>query len=103
MTDILYPTAWVDELPFLLAPQEQTAWAVANNVNFLASGYHDPEIMGENWGVCHQNFWDPNMFQLLGVASIPQMDLWTTHMTVQVDLELSLQKYPSTILNHSQY
>ena len=56
MTDILYPTAWVDELPFLLAPQEQTAWAVANNVNFLASGYHDPEIMGENWGVCDQNF-----------------------------------------------
>ena len=56
MTDILYPTAWVDELPFLLAPQEQTAWAVANNVNFLASGYHDPDNMGDIEVVCLQNF-----------------------------------------------
>ena len=48
VTDILYPTAWVDELPFLLAPQEQNAWAVTNNVNFLASGYHAPDKMGEN-------------------------------------------------------
>ena len=49
MTDILYPTAWVDELPYLLAPQVQMAWAVTNDVNFLASGHHYPDKLGENY------------------------------------------------------
>eukprot|EP00092_Neocalanus_flemingeri_P008797 GFUD01009470.1.p1 GENE.GFUD01009470.1~~GFUD01009470.1.p1 ORF type:complete len:507 (+),score=151.05 GFUD01009470.1:145-1665(+) len=44
ITDIVYPTAWVDELPYMLAPQEQTGWAVGMGVNFLASGYHGPGI-----------------------------------------------------------
>ena len=37
ITDIVYPTAWYDEYPFLLAPQEQSDWAVGMGVNFLAS------------------------------------------------------------------
>ena len=29
-------------MPFMTAPQQQNAWAVGNNVNFLASNYHEP-------------------------------------------------------------
>jgi len=42
ITDIVYSTAWVAEMPFMTAPQQQNAWAAGNNVNFLASNYHEP-------------------------------------------------------------
>ena len=35
ITDIVQPTTWVDELPFLLAPLEQNGWAVG----LVGSGY----------------------------------------------------------------
>ena len=47
VTDIVYPTSWVDELPFLTAPEVQTAWPVTNNVNLLASGRHSPQSLGQ--------------------------------------------------------
>ena len=43
ITDIVFPTAWVDEWPFLVATEVQNGWAVSNRVNFLASGYHAPD------------------------------------------------------------
>ena len=74
VTDIVFPTAWVDEVPFLTAAQVkdnyeklillnifnftlqhciqvQTSWAVTNNVNFLASGIHAPLKLG-NTHIC---------------------------------------------------
>lgn len=44
VTDIVFPTAWFSELPFLTAVQIQTAWAHAMDVNFLASGYNNPSV-----------------------------------------------------------
>lgn len=41
--NFIFPTAWVDELPFLTAIQAQSLWAQSNKVNLLASGYHNPE------------------------------------------------------------
>lgn len=40
--NFVFPTAWVDELPFLTAIQAQSLWAQSNNVNLLAAGYHEP-------------------------------------------------------------
>ncbi|XP_021966975.1 pantetheinase isoform X3 [Folsomia candida] len=38
----IFPTAWVDELPFLTAIQAQASWAYGSNSNLLGSGYHQP-------------------------------------------------------------
>ena len=46
ITDIVFPTAWVDEWPYLVATEVQAGWAVSNEVNFLASGYHNPTSYG---------------------------------------------------------
>ncbi|KAJ9591800.1 hypothetical protein L9F63_001617, partial [Diploptera punctata] len=43
VTDIVFPTAWFSELPFLSAVQEQAAWAHSLDVNFLGSGYNAPQ------------------------------------------------------------
>ncbi|XP_073995444.1 vanin-like protein 1 isoform X2 [Rhodnius prolixus] len=41
VTDFVFPTAWFSELPLYIAIQTQSAWAYANNVNLLASGYNN--------------------------------------------------------------
>ncbi|XP_058838305.1 vanin-like protein 1 [Topomyia yanbarensis] len=51
VTDIIFPTMWFSELPFLTAAQIQQAWAYQNNVNFLASGTSYPEIGSTGTGV----------------------------------------------------
>lgn len=42
VTDIIYPTYWFSELPFLGAVQLQEGWAYANNVNLLAADASQP-------------------------------------------------------------
>nr|XP_027197066.1 pantetheinase-like [Dermatophagoides pteronyssinus] len=39
---IIFPTHWMDEVPFLSASQIQMAWSFGNNVNLLASNIHHP-------------------------------------------------------------
>ncbi|XP_064090570.1 pantetheinase-like [Macrobrachium nipponense] len=41
--DVAMSTAWVDVLPFFLAPSVQNAWSRSLGVNLLVSGYHNPE------------------------------------------------------------
>ncbi|XP_005179985.3 vanin-like protein 2 [Musca domestica] len=48
ITDIIYPTYWFSELPFLTAVQLQEGWAFANNVNLLAADASYPQ--GQNTG-----------------------------------------------------
>ncbi|CAK9831252.1 Vanin-like protein 1 [Anthophora retusa] len=43
ITDIVYSTAWISEIPFLTAVQTQFGWSFAEDVNLLASGYHSPQ------------------------------------------------------------
>ncbi|EZA57014.1 vanin-like protein 1 [Ooceraea biroi] len=42
ITDIVYPTAWFSEAPFLTAVQTQAGWSFGEDVNLLASGYNRP-------------------------------------------------------------
>jgi len=43
ITDIIYPTYWFSELPFLGAVQLQEGWAFGNNVNLLAADASRPD------------------------------------------------------------
>ncbi|XP_001355090.3 vanin-like protein 2 [Drosophila pseudoobscura] len=42
VTDIIYPTYWFSELPFLTAVQLQEGWAFGNDVNLLAADASHP-------------------------------------------------------------
>lgn len=42
--NIIFPTKWYSELPFLTAVQLQQNWAYVNNVNVLAAGVNNPSI-----------------------------------------------------------
>ncbi|KAK3863897.1 hypothetical protein Pcinc_030371 [Petrolisthes cinctipes] len=41
--DVAMSTAWVDNLPFLIAPSVQNGWSRALEVNLLVAGHHRPE------------------------------------------------------------
>nr|XP_045603006.1 vascular non-inflammatory molecule 3-like [Procambarus clarkii] len=43
ITDVVMSTAWVDLLPFTLAPPVQNTWSRELGVNLMVSGYHLPE------------------------------------------------------------
>jgi len=51
VTDIIFPTAWFSELPFLTAVQAQTSWSYRWDVNFLASGYNEPRVGSAGSGI----------------------------------------------------
>ncbi|XP_076244821.1 vanin-like protein 1 [Calliopsis andreniformis] len=40
--NFVYPVAWDSETPFLMAVQVHSGWAYSENVNLLASGFHNP-------------------------------------------------------------
>ncbi|CAG0880439.1 unnamed protein product [Darwinula stevensoni] len=43
ITDLIFPTAWVDSLPLYLGGQVQAGWSYGLGINLLASGYHRPQ------------------------------------------------------------
>lgn len=49
--DIVFPTAWFSELPFLTAVQAQASWSYGWDVNFLAAGYNDPSVGSAGSGI----------------------------------------------------
>lgn len=51
ITDIIFPTMWFSELPFLTAVQIQQNWAYKFNVNFLAAGASNPKIGSTGSGI----------------------------------------------------
>ncbi|XP_055379969.1 vanin-like protein 1 [Condylostylus longicornis] len=51
VTDIVFPTYWFSELPFLTANQIQQGWSYGNNVNFLAAGGNAPETGTTGTGI----------------------------------------------------
>ncbi|XP_011165400.1 vanin-like protein 1 [Solenopsis invicta] len=51
VTDIVYPTAWFSDAPFLTAVQTQTGWSSAEDVNLLASGYNRPGVGSAGSGI----------------------------------------------------
>jgi len=51
VTDIVFPTAWFSELPFLTAVQAQASWSYGWDVNFLAAGYNAPSVGSAGSGI----------------------------------------------------
>ncbi|CAG9809930.1 unnamed protein product [Chironomus riparius] len=51
VTDIIFPTMWFSEAPFLTAVQAQQNWAHSHNVNLLASGANFPAIGSTGTGI----------------------------------------------------
>lgn len=51
ITDIVFPTAWFSQLPFLTAVQAQASWAYGLDVNFLAAGYNTPSVGSAGSGI----------------------------------------------------
>ncbi|XP_018565185.1 vanin-like protein 3 [Anoplophora glabripennis] len=51
LKNILFPTMWFSELPFLTALQTQQMWAQENDVNFLSAGANNPQIGSGGTGI----------------------------------------------------
>lgn len=51
ITDIIFPTMWFSELPFLTAVQVQQNWAYVNNVNLIAAGANNPLVGSSGSGI----------------------------------------------------
>lgn len=49
--DIVFPTMWFSELPFLSAVQIQQNWAHSNDVNFLGAGANRPQVGSGGSGI----------------------------------------------------
>lgn len=49
--NIIFPTKWFSELPFLSAVQIQQNWAYANDVNLLAAGHNNPSNGSSGSGI----------------------------------------------------
>lgn len=49
--DIIFPTMWFSELPFLSAVQIQQNWAHSNDVNFLGAGANQPSVGSGGSGI----------------------------------------------------
>ncbi|KAJ8687583.1 hypothetical protein QAD02_023377 [Eretmocerus hayati] len=80
VTDVIFPSHWFDELPFLTARQEQAAWAYAADVNLLAAGYSDALTASGGSGIyagrsgpikAYSSEWTSNA---LIVAEIPKLN-----------------------------
>ncbi|PSN42774.1 Vanin-like protein 1 [Blattella germanica] len=86
ITDIIFPTAWFSELPFLTAVQEQVAWSRGLGVNFLGSGYNNPSggstgsgIYSPKQGVLTSIMATTRTTKLL-VASVPKLSSQSTNV-----------------------
>ncbi|XP_049879631.1 vanin-like protein 1 isoform X2 [Pectinophora gossypiella] len=51
LTDIIFPTMWFSELPYLTAVQIQEAYAYAMNVNFLGAGANNVRVGSAGSGI----------------------------------------------------
>ncbi|XP_065343865.1 vanin-like protein 1 isoform X2 [Cloeon dipterum] len=74
ITDLIFPTAWIHELPFLTGVQTQVMWAHAANVNFLAAGYNHLSAGSGGSGIYQGKLgrvkdatpWETSSFTLIG-------------------------------------
>lgn len=51
ITDIIFPSMWFSEIPFLSAVQVQQNWAFKNRVNLLAAGASNPKVGSTGTGI----------------------------------------------------
>lgn len=79
VTDIVFSSEWFSELPFLTAPEIQSAWSFSNNVNFLGSGYNNPSTGSGGSGIYAgvegslNGVWSEKRANALLVSKIPRV------------------------------
>lgn len=81
VTDIVYPTMWFSELPFLTAVQTQVMWAHKNQVNFLAAGAGNPMSGSTGSGIFSRDgpiktIMSGNKLRKVFVAEVPKKEFW---------------------------
>lgn len=96
VTDILYPTMWFSELPFLTGVQAQNMWSYRQQVNFLGAGASNPFVGSTGSGIYSKQgpikaIMSGNPLRHLIVAEIPKRQFWD-------DVEVQ-EKFVSTPLN----
>lgn len=79
--DIVYPTMWFSELPFLSAVQAQHMWATKHKLNFLGAGASNPDVGSTGSGIYSRD--GPIKAVMAGtplrqilVAEVPKKQYW---------------------------
>ncbi|XP_054947231.1 biotinidase isoform X3 [Physeter macrocephalus] len=77
---VVYPTAWMNQLPLLAAIQIQRGFAIAFGVNFLAANIHHPSLGMTGSGIHTplKSFWHHDMESPEGHLIIAQIQLEDT-------------------------
>ncbi|KAJ8984125.1 hypothetical protein NQ317_017335 [Molorchus minor] len=127
LTNILFPSMYFSELPFLTALQVQQMWAHENNVNLLGAGANSPEVGSGGTGIFIGNK-GPSEYAMIGgsggtrliVKSVPKLDIennpYTEFSPIEEDIDsiasemdsfylmidASLSNATSTLLNTSR-
>lgn len=79
--DIVFPTMWFSELPFLSAVQAQSMWATKHGLNFLGAGASNPDVGSTGSGIYSRDgpitavMTGAAMRRLL-VAEVPKKQYW---------------------------
>lgn len=81
VTDIVYPTMWFSELPFLTAVQVQTMWSRQMGFNFLAAGASNPSVGSSGSAIISKlgpikAIMSGNPLRRLIVAEVPKKEFW---------------------------
>lgn len=81
VTDIVYPTMWFSELPFLTGVQAQNMWSYRQQVNFLGAGASNPFVGSTGSGIYSKQgpikaIMSGNSLRHLIVAEIPKRQFW---------------------------
>ncbi|KAJ8984124.1 hypothetical protein NQ317_017334 [Molorchus minor] len=82
LMNILFPTMWFSELPFLTALQVQQMWAEENNVNLLSAGANSPSVGSGGTGVFVGNK-GPSEYAMIGgsggtrliIKTVPKLEI----------------------------
>lgn len=99
VTNFVFPSMWISELPFLTAIQIQQGWAHANGVNLLAAGISDPKqgstgsgIYSSTQGALERKFSSNRKTVALirKVSKIPGLNEVTLLTTEKISSELFL-------------
>ena len=102
ITDIVFPTAWMDAGPFLTSIQFHSSFAVAHGVNFLAANIHRPAERFHGSGVYTPDGAAAYYYShedgpgKLVVAEIPTINR-------QAEIANTVAELPEIIANHAVY
>lgn len=84
VADIVYPTAWFSELPFLEALSLQHGYAVSTGVNFLVAGLNNPSNKNGGSGIFLSNGQIADIYMSAAtsskmlIAAVPKIDKTNT-------------------------